>query len=137
MLRHMVNIGVANEKTYQIVLEALCRRGRLRWMGGNGSVVCAADVVEDLIEELWERQKGMVSTRTCNLALQAYAECSTPRGERRYAEKAQGLLDAMEEEGMDPTIESFSHVVHAWAWQQGNLGDGQCVEMAEKNLERR
>jgi hypothetical protein len=136
MLRHMVNIGVANEETYQIVLEALCRRGRLRWIDGDSSVVCAADVVDGLIDELWERQKGVLSTRTCNLALQAYAACSTPRGERRYAEKAQTLLYDMENEGIDPSIESFSHVVNAWAWQQGNLGDGECARMAESNLER-
>jgi len=136
MLRHMVNIDVANEETYQIVLEALCRRGRLRWIDGDSSVVCAADVVDGLIDELWERQEGVLSTRTCNLALQAYAACSTPRGERRYAEKAQSLLYAMENEGIDPSTESFSHVVNAWAWQQGNLGDGECARMAESNLER-
>ncbi len=136
MLRHMVNIGVANEQTYQIVLEALCRRGRLRWIDGDSSVVCAADVVDGLIDELWERQNGVISTRTCNLALKAYAACSTPRGERRYAEKAQSLLYAMENEGIKPSVESFSHVVNAWAWQQGNLGDGDCARMAEMNLKR-
>ena len=136
MLRHMVNIGVANEETYQIVLEALCRRGRLRWIDGDSSVVCAADVVYGLIDELWERQQGKVSTRTCNLAIQAYAACSTPRGDRRYAEKAQTLLYAMEDGGIDLSIETFSHVINAWAWQQGNLGDGECAKMAESNLER-
>ena len=136
MLRHMVNIGVANEETYQIVLEALCRRGRLRWIDGDSSVVCAADVVNRLIGELWERQEGNISTHTCNLALQSYAACSTPRGDRRYAEKAQSLLYAMENEGINPSIESFSHVVNAWAWQQGNLEDGECAKMAESNLER-
>lgn len=136
MLRHMVNIGVANEETYQIVLEALCRRGRLRWIDGDSSVVCAADVVDGLIDELWERQKGVLSTHTCNLALKAFAACSTPRGERRYAEKAQTLLYAMENEGITPSIECFSHVINAWAWQQGNLRNGDCARMAESNLER-
>jgi len=136
MLQHMVNIGVANEESYQIVLNALCRRGRLRWKDGDSTVVCAADVVDGLIDELWERQKGKVSTRTCNLALQAYASCSTPRGDRQYAEKAQTLLYDMENEGIDPSIESFSHVINAWAWQQGNLRDGKCAKMAESNLER-
>ena len=136
MLRHMVNIGVANEETYQIVLEALCQRGRLRWVDGDSSVVCAADVVDGLIDELWERQGGKISTRTCNLALRAYAACSTPRGDRRYAEKAQTLLYDMENEGIGPSIETFSHVVNAWAWQQGNLEDGECARMAESNLQR-
>ena len=31
MLRHMVSIGVANEESYRIALEALVHRGRLRW----------------------------------------------------------------------------------------------------------
>ena len=136
MLRHMVDIGVANEETYQIVLEALCRRGRLRWIDGDSSVVCAADAVDGLIDELWKRQNGALSTHTCNLALKAYAACSTPRGERRYAEKAQSLLFDMEKEGINPSTESFSHVVNAWAWQQGNLGHGECARMAESNLKR-
>eukprot|EP00536_Pseudo-nitzschia_multiseries_P016341 jgi/Psemu1/292479/fgenesh1_pg.1080_\ len=136
MLRHMVNIGVANEESYQIVLGALCRRGRLRWIDGDSTVVCAADVVDGLIDELWERQNGNISTFTCNLALQAYASCSTPRGDRQYAEKAQSLLYDMENEGIDPSIESFSHVINAWAWQQGNLRDGKCAKMAESNLKR-
>mmetsp|Transcript_24303 Transcript_24303/g.57371 ORF Transcript_24303/g.57371 Transcript_24303/m.57371 type:complete len:748 (-) Transcript_24303:1713-3956(-) len=136
MLRHMVNIGVANEESYQIVLSALCRRGRLRWIDGDSTVVCAADVVDGLIDELWERQNGRVSTLTCNLALQAYAACSTPRGDRQYAEKAQTLLYEMETDGIDPSIESFSHVINAWAWQQGNLRDGKCAKMAESNLNR-
>jgi hypothetical protein len=136
MLQHMVNIGVANEETYQIVLDALCKRGRLRWVGGDSTVICAADIVEDLYDEVWDYLSEKVSTHTCNLALQVYAACSTPRGNRQYAQKAQALLDEMEEEGITPSIESFKHVANAWAWQQGNRGDRECVEMAEKNLKR-
>jgi len=136
MLRHMVNIGVATELTYQIVFEALCKRGRLRWAGSDTIIVCAADVVEDLYDEVWDYLNGSPSTTTCNLVLQIYAACSTPRGNRQYAQKAQALLDEMEDEGIDPSIETFKHVVNAWAWQQGNHGDKECVEKAENNLEK-
>ena len=136
MLRHMVNIGVANEETYQIVLEALCKRGRLRWYDDDSIIVCAADVVEGIYDEAWNYLYGKVSTRTCNLVLQAYATCSTPRGNRQYAEKAQAILDEMEDEGIDPSVESFTCLVNAWAWQQGNRGSGKCVDMAEKNIKK-
>jgi hypothetical protein len=136
MLRHMVNIGVATEESFQIVLEAFCNRGRLRWKNKESNVVCAADEVGGILEELWDRQNGNISTHTCNLALRAYAACSTPRGYRQYAAKAQSLLDKMEIKGIVPSVESFSYVINAWAWQQGNLVDGQCAEMAQKNLER-
>ena len=123
MLRHMVNIGVATEESFQILLEALCQRGRLRWRNKDAMVVCAADEVEGILEELWDRQDGNVSTETCNLVLKAYASCSTPRGNRRYAQKAQSLLSRMEENDIPSSIESYSHVINAWAWQQGNLDD--------------
>jgi hypothetical protein len=136
MLSHMVDIGVATEESFQIVLEAVGKRGRLRWMGKNNAVVCAADEADDLIKQLWQRQDGRVSTRTCNLALQAYAACSTPRGNRTYAEKAQRLLDDMEEHDVIANAESYSHVINAWAWQQGNLEDGVCALMAQENFEK-
>jgi hypothetical protein len=135
MLRHMVNIGVATEESFQIVLEAIGARGRLRWKNKDSLVVCAADEVEGLLEEIWDRQDGEVSTETCNLALRAYAACSTPRGDRRYAQKAQALLAAMEENDIAPSNESYSHAINAWAWQQGNLEDGECVKMAQQNFE--
>jgi hypothetical protein len=135
MLRHMVNIDVATEESYQIVLKALSDRGRLRWKR-ESSIICAADEVQRLMKELWERQNGNISTETCNLALQTYAACSTPRGNRRYAQKAQTLLDSMIENGIWATTKSFSHVVNAWAWQQGNLKGSKCAEMAQLNLDR-
>ena len=136
MLRHMVNIGVATEESFQIVLEAVCGRGRLRWKNRAAFVVCAADEVEDLMQELWQRQDGIVSTKTCNLALRAYAACSTPRGDRRYAQKAQALLEDMEDNRIEPSIETYSHLVNAWAWQQGNLENGECAEKAQSNFEQ-
>lgn len=135
MLRHMVSIGVATEESFQIVLEAVCGRGRLRWKNKDAMVVCAADEVEKIMQELWQRQDGIVSTETCNLALRAYAACSTPRGDRRYAQKAQALLETMEENGIEPSIATYSHLVNAWAWQQGNLENGECAKNAQLNLD--
>ena len=136
MLRAMVDNGVATEESFQIVLEAIGKRGRLRWMGKDHAIVCAADEAEDLIQELWQRQDGKLSTHTCNLALQAYAACSTPRGDRQYAQKAQRLLNDMVQGGIDPNTASFSHVIKAWAWQQGNLQNGICAQMAMQNFEK-
>jgi hypothetical protein len=135
MLRHMVSIDVATEESFQIVLKALCDRGRLRWKR-ESAIVCAADEVERLMEELWERQNGNLSIESYNLALQAYAACSTPRGNRRYAQKAQALLDSMIEKRIYPTTKSLSFLTNAWAWQQGNLQGSHCAEMAQLNLDR-
>jgi hypothetical protein len=136
MLQHMVEIGAATEESYQIVLKALLHRGRLRWKREDSSIVCAADDISVLMEELWERQNGQVTTETCNIALEAYAICSTPRGNRQYAHKAQALLDAMEDSGVPIYVESLGHVIHSWAWQQENLGSGECAEMAQQNFDR-
>jgi hypothetical protein len=136
MLRQMIQLGVATEASFQIVLEALCGRGRLRWKNKHSRVVCAADEVDTLMDELWERQNGNISTYTYDLALRVYAACSTPRGDRNYAQKAQDLLDTMEEEDVNPSIDTFRHVINAWAWQQGNLEQGKCAEMSQSNLER-
>lgn len=136
MLRHLVNIDAATEESFQIVLQAFCGRGRLRWKNRDSVVVCAADEVEPLMDELWERQNGKVSTESCDLVLQVYAACSTPRGDRRYAEKAQDLLESMQENGITPSTKSFSAVINAWAWQQGNMKGSKCAEMAQSNLDR-
>mmetsp|Transcript_15506 Transcript_15506/g.38608 ORF Transcript_15506/g.38608 Transcript_15506/m.38608 type:complete len:1261 (-) Transcript_15506:1280-5062(-) len=135
MLQHMVNIDVAREESFQIVLEALVNRGRLRWKDKDNEVVCAADEVGDLIDEVWELQGGKISSETCNLALAAYAACATPRGNRQYADKAQALLDRMVENGILPTEESYCHVINAWAWQQGNRQKEDCAQLAQDNLE--
>lgn len=135
MLRHMVNIDAATEESFQIVLKALCERGRLRWRNRDSVVVCAADEVEPLMDEIWERENGKVSIETCDLVLQAYAACSTPRGDRRYAQKAQDLIDSMIANGISPSTSSYSHVINAWAWQQGNLKGSKCAEMAQSNLD--
>ena len=136
MLQHMVNIDVATEESFQIVLEALVNRGRLRWKDKSNEVVCAGDEVGDLIDEVWELQDGKVSSDTCNLALAAYAACATPRGDRKYANKAQALLDRMAENGVSPTEESYCHVINAWAWQQGNRQQEDCADSAQVNLEK-
>lgn len=83
------------------------------------------------------------SVETYNLVLAAYAICATPRGDRQYAVRAHSLLRDMEEQqiplpqsfvpGADndkvpkevsvPSlpVESYLHVLHAYAWQQANL----------------
>jgi hypothetical protein len=146
MLQHMVQIGVATEESYQIVLKAYRDRGRTRWKLEDSRIVCAADLVGGLINQLSEQQtqttttttdgKLNISLETCNLALAAYATCSTPRGDREYANQAQQLLDFMEISGILITTESVAHVVHAWTWQQENLKASSCAEMAQLNLER-
>lgn len=136
MLRHMINIGAANEGTFQIALGALKDRGRMRWHADKGVVVCAADVVDEIYDDAWDCLSGKVSTKTCNLVLQIFSSCSTPRGNRLYGQKAQDILDEMESEGIVPSAESFLYVLNAWSWQQGNGGDKICAEMAEKNFQK-
>ncbi|CAJ1955301.1 unnamed protein product [Cylindrotheca closterium] len=132
MLEHMVEIGVATEESFQIALEGLSNRGRLRWRRASDSaVVCAADEVEPLLKKLWDDKNGTVSTKTCNFALKAYAACSTPRGDRMYAQKAEAVVVKMQETGIDITSETLAHLVHAWAWQQENRDSGECVKRAQ------
>lgn len=137
MLQHMVSIGVATEESYRIVLEALVQRGRLRWRREDSMLVCAADEVHMIMHELWGLVgEGQMSTETCNLALQAYAVCATPRGNRQYANYAQSLLEKMIENGIEVDAESIGHVIHAWSWQQENLRSGECAQMAQENFDR-
>lgn len=137
MLYHMVNIGVSTEQSFQIVLKALSDRGRLRWRREDSTtIVCAADEVGPLLDKLWEIQDGNVSTETCNLVLKTYAICSTPRGNRQYAQKAQDLIERMQESGIRISSETLSHLVNAWAWQQENKEAGKCAKMAQRNFDK-
>lgn len=137
MLHHMENIGVATEQSYQIVLKALSERGRLRWRREESStIVCAADEVGPLFEKLWQITDGKVTSETCNLVLGTYASCSTPRGNRQYAQKAQDLLERMEDSGIRISTEALGHVVKAWAWQQENKESGKSATMAQQNFDR-
>mmetsp|Transcript_22975 Transcript_22975/g.56610 ORF Transcript_22975/g.56610 Transcript_22975/m.56610 type:complete len:727 (-) Transcript_22975:1657-3837(-) len=131
MLGHMVEIGVATEESFQIALQGLSNRGRLRWRRDDSTIVCAADEIEPLLKTLWEAHDGNISTKTCNLALKAYAACSTPRGNRMYAQKAEGLIKKMRDEEIEITGETLAHLVHAWAWQQENRDSGECAKMAQ------
>ena len=49
MLRHMELIGVATDESYQIALGALVQRGRLRWRRDDSLIVCAADMVGEIL----------------------------------------------------------------------------------------
>ena len=131
MLERMVEIGVATEKSYQIVLKGLADRGRLRWRRDYDTIVCAADEVGPLLDRLWDSM-GEISSETCNLALKAYATCSTPRGDRCYADNAQTILERMKESGMTISVETYSHMVHAFAWQQENKKPGRCAKIAQE-----
>lgn len=133
------------EEAYQIVMRAFLQRGRLRWQPGAGKmIICAADQLEELLEELETilsttttqqssvQQKQQVpihlGLETYNLVLEAYAVCSTPRGDRHYANRAHDLLGHLERTFPAIPVESYLHVLHAYAWQQANLppvtGDG-------------
>lgn len=150
MLQHLVTLGYATEESFQIVLEAFAGRGRVRWRQATNDydsvssrnrnnrpkIVCAADVVGDLLDQAWELLDGNVSTESCNLVLKAYATCATPRGDRFYANSAQALVDRMEQAGTVITEETLAHLVHAWAWQQGNRQSGDCADLAEAALDR-
>jgi len=137
MLRRMVSIGIATEESYRIALEALANRGRLRWRKDDTEIIlCAADEVTELVKEM-EDQMTITNVKTYEYALEAYAACATPRGNRRYAHQGQDLLDRMEgNPNVKLTPECISHSIHAWAWQQENLSSGECAHMAQKNFER-
>jgi hypothetical protein len=164
MLEYLEPYQKVNEESYQIVMEAFVQRGRLRWKrkrknNNNNNqekqplhkddkyvssddrsttmIVCAADQVE----ELWHRLQVKdipVSVKTIRLVLQAYANCATPRGQRNYAQKAQALLERLEEEMIeeDLPLDIYLHVLHAHAWQQANRASAECgAQSADDILE--
>lgn len=130
MLRHMVRIGVATEASFQMVFEALLKRGRMQWFV-QSEFTCAANELETLLTELDELVDDCsVSTTTYNMVLEAYANCANSRGNYRYAEKAEDLLGRM------PIFDEISllHVLRAWAWQQGNRDNSRCACRAKDYL---
>jgi pentatricopeptide repeat protein len=130
MLNHLIDINTATEESFRIAMNAFLRRGRFRWMRDQ-HVTCAADQIEDLLEKLIElKSPSDVSLATYNLALEAYAVCSTPRGERDYARRAESLVKRMEQVFGILPVESYKHVLHAFAWQQANLEEGECARKA-------
>jgi hypothetical protein len=148
MLHYMVQVGLAKEESYRIVLKAFCDRGRVRWRRSDSRIVCAADEAEILMEELWpsssdesvDSSAGTIgkppSVETCNLAMQAYAMCATPRGNRSYATRAQELLERMDASGVQANEQTLALLVQAWAWQQANMESEDCVKRARQNLDR-
>ena len=161
LLRVLCQRNLATEESFQIVMRAYVDRGRLRWRPSPGlwsdeiesnnnkdtnrtgtvlrnqKIICAADQVEVLLQELVSRVPT-VSVETFNLALEAYANCATPRGgERNYAQRAQLLLRRMEEMYKEQVpVASIMHVLHATAWQQANLQPGVYANQATAYLER-
>ena len=115
---------------------------------GTLPVICAADQIESLLGQL-EAITSDISLETFALVLEAYATCSTPRGGKYYARKADALLERMEERGMfgatsvedmdqedSIPVELLAHVLHAWAWQQANMEDGDCAARANDYLDQ-
>lgn len=136
MLWHMIKIGIATEESYQIVLKVLVNRGRLRWKVDD-KVICAADAVTPLLAPLWQIQDHTpLTTDTCDLVLQIYASCATPRGERTYAQRAQKVLETMEQRNIPITAKTLMHVVQAWSWQQENYAASDCSRMAQSAFNR-
>ena len=147
MLQHLKSIQSANEESFQIVLEAFVQRGRLRWyqsttttnnIQGN-KLICAADQAEILLEELKQFNlenniSTPISIGTYNLVLQALATCSTPRGDRGYADRSLDLLQEIRENHPNENIppETLLYVLHALCWQQPNLGPPVCAKEAYK-----
>jgi hypothetical protein len=142
MLQHMVDLGVSTERSYAIAMDAIGRRGRLRWKDrkdGDGTttvIMCAADQLERLLQQLQYNQDcASISVETYNRVLESYATCATPRGGRNYAKRAQELLERMMEEDAF-NVDSLVHTLHAWAWQQANLQPGECALNAQELLEQ-
>ena len=134
MLNHLIDINTATEESFCIAMNAFLKRGRFRWMRGQ-HIICAADQVEDLLEKLIQlKSPSNVSLKTYNIALEAYAICSTPRGERDYARRAESLVKRMAQEFGELPVESYKHVLHAFAWQQANLEEGDCAKKASEML---
>jgi pentatricopeptide repeat protein len=142
MLRHLKDIHAANEESYQIVMQAFLRRYRIRWSAKDDKnhpnvIVCAADQLEELLNELLKVTNGSnVSMETYNLVLEAYAVCSTPRREVQYAGRAEELLERMKAIFGSVSVESKMFVLHAHAWQQENLAEGLCAERAHEMLDQ-
>lgn len=133
MLQHMVRIGVATESSFQMVFRALVNRGRMQWSHNhNCDYTCAANELEVLLLELEDLEEP-VSSETYNLVLEAYGNCANSRGNYRYAQKAEGLLQRM---GDLATNESLLHVLRSWAWQQGNRDDSKCARTANDYLKQ-
>ncbi|CAB9500208.1 Pentatricopeptide repeat-containing protein [Seminavis robusta] len=150
MLNRMIQLGIATEETFQIAMRACLKRKRLRWRNKEDSrqIVCAADQLEELVNQLRPLTSN-ISVETYQLVLEAYATCSTPRGGRNYARKADSLLRIMQEEGVfgmegvenvgeDDLVppEIVAHVLHAWSWQQANRQPGDCATKANQYLEQ-
>jgi len=141
MLVHLRDSGVATEETHQIVMKAYLKRGRLRWVsrGRDGSeVMCCADQLGDMLDDLivYQGKGAQVSIDTYNLALEAFAVCSTPRG-RDFGSRALMVLKEMEHIfGQDSIpIESRLFTLQAISWQQANRQNGSCALKAQELLD--
>jgi pentatricopeptide repeat protein len=132
MLKHLISIGRAGIESFEIVMQAFVNRDRIRWrnraagLGDASWTLCAADQVEELWDLLIETGSSYeeIPDSMYDLILQAYANCATPRGDKRYALRAMNLYQRLESaHGERPA--SLVHVIHAYAWEQANMNEGQ------------
>ncbi|GKY91703.1 hypothetical protein MPSEU_000142100 [Mayamaea pseudoterrestris] len=147
MLKHLVAIQAADETSFQLVMQAYCHRDRIRWYAtikpqqNNNATSTrvlrrAADRVEELLQELLTIvSPDQVSLKTYNIALQAYANCATPRGECNYASKAETLLEKMKMYfSSQQLVESKLLVLRTSAREQANLQGSACADRAQDLL---
>lgn len=111
------------DAAYELVLETFVRRGRLRWNHDETMLVCSADVLPYFFGSI-----PAPTIRMYELYVECLAICSTPRGQRQYAETAHEVVQS----APAPTATMWLHTIHAYCWQQPNRCPGTHAETAQQ-----